>query len=54
MTRAERTEFENMVIKCKDEAVYYYNRGNHKQGKKYEKMMKYFQKLVEEADKDSK
>lgn len=47
----ERTLFENMVIKCRDEATYYFRIGNIKKGKKYEKEMKYFQSLVEECKK---
>ncbi|MCQ2087682.1 MAG: hypothetical protein MJZ37_06410 [Bacilli bacterium] len=40
-------ELEQIIEKCKDEAIYQYKQGNIKGGKKAEKEMKYFKSLLE-------
>ena len=41
-----RQEIENMIIKCRDEAVHQYKQGDIKKGKKAEQNMKYFKELL--------
>lgn len=45
-------DFEKMAEKCRDNAIYYYSKGDLNKGKKYEKDAKYFKSLTE-IDNDS-
>ena len=41
-----KTEVQEMIKKCREEATKYYEDGNLKEGKKWEKELKYFEKLL--------
>ena len=45
-----KKEVEEMIEKCREKATKNYEDGNLKEGKKWEKEMKYFQKLLKDYE----
>lgn len=45
-----KKEVEEMIEKCREEATKNYKYGNLKDGKKWEKEMKYFQNLLKDYE----
>ena len=45
-----KKEVEEMIEKCREEATKNYKDGNLKEGKKWEKEMKYFQNLLKDYE----
>ena len=49
-TKMTKKEVEEMIEKCREEATKNYKDGNLKEGKKWEKEIKYFQNLLEDYE----